>query len=231
MIKSVEGRWGEVWFYEQDIYVGSSLNNYGEYNPDETEFILSVADKNKLCLDIGANFGTISQALETSGFTCIAFEPQPDIFAIMSKNVKGEKYNCALGDITSVGKMPLFPPNLAENYGGMTVGQASVYGTIDVPIRTLDSFHLTNVGFIKIDVEGFEEKVLRGGKKLIEECRPILYLEDNRENPNLRPYILSLGYTLEEHNAPLYREDNFFGLKENIWDQPFKSYNLLCKPL
>ena len=29
--------------------------------------------------------------------------------------------------------------------------------------KTLDSFNIENVGFIKIDVEGFEEKVIRGG--------------------------------------------------------------------
>ena len=32
-----------------------------------------------------------------------------------------------------------------------------------VPVKTLDSFNLKNIGFIKIDVEGFEEKVIRGG--------------------------------------------------------------------
>ena len=32
-----------------------------------------------------------------------------------------------------------------------------------VPVKTLDSFNLKDIGFIKIDVEGFEEKVIRGG--------------------------------------------------------------------
>ena len=231
MIKSVEGRWGEVWFYEQDIYVGSSLNNYGEYNPDETEFILSVADKNKLCLDVGANFGVIAQALETSGFNCVAFEPQPDIFNILCKNFKGEKHNCALGDIEGIGKMPLVLADEPVNYGGFRVGTKSILGAVDVPIHTLDSFGFKNVGLIKIDVETFEEKVLRGAEKLIEECRPILYVEDNKDNPNLRSYILSLGYVLEEHNPFLYRENNFFGLKENIWGNNFASFNIICKPL
>ena len=47
-MKSVNGRWGEVWFYENDTYVGQSLDKYGEYNPDETECIISLADKNFL---------------------------------------------------------------------------------------------------------------------------------------------------------------------------------------
>ena len=216
-MKSVNGRWGEVWFYENDSYVGFSLDKYGEYNPDETECIISLADKNKLCLDVGANFGVISQALETSGFTCVAFEPQPDIYELMCKNVKGLTYNVALGDEEGIGVMPLVPPNRSLNYGGFRVGTESKLGSINVPIRTLDSYNFKNVGLIKIDVETYEEKVLRGAEKLIEECRPILYVEDNRDNPNLRSYILSLGYWFEEHNPPLYRENNFFGLKENIW--------------
>ena len=234
-MKSVNGRWGEIWFYEKDTYVGQSLENYGEYSPDETETILSLADKNKLCLDIGANFGAISQALESSGFNCVSFEPQPDIFNILCKNIKGQKFNCALGDIEGTTKIPIINPNEAINYGGISVGYYSLLGAIDVQIKTLDSFNFENVGFIKIDVEGYEEKVLRGAEKLIEKCRPILYVEDNKEgpshNPNLRSYILSLDYVLEEHNTFLYRENNFFGLKENIWGKPFASFNLICKPL
>jgi hypothetical protein len=35
-------------------------------------------------------------------------------------------------------------------------------------MKTLDSFGLTNIGFIKIDVEGHEECVLRGAVKTLE---------------------------------------------------------------
>jgi hypothetical protein len=34
--------------------------------------------------------------------------------------------------------------------------------SIDVPMKTLDSFNLTNINFIKIDVEGHEKEVLEG---------------------------------------------------------------------
>ena len=40
--------------------------------------------------------------------------------------------------------------------------------TINVPMKTLDSFNLTNINFIKIDVEGHEEFVLRGAVKTLE---------------------------------------------------------------
>ena len=229
-MQSVRGRWGDIWFWENDIYVGRSLLNYGEYGPDETEMILSLAKG--LCLDIGANFGVISQALETSGFTCVAFEPQPNIFEVLCKNVKGLKYNCALGATEGIGHMAIVVPDAENNYGGMAIGYRSDLGAIEVPIKTLDSFNFVDVGFMKIDVEGYEEQVLRGGIETINKYRPIMYIEDDRpENSNsLRSFITSLGYTIRIHNPALYREENFFGVRRNIWDKLYASKNLVCIP-
>ena len=38
--------------------------------------------------------------------------------------------------------------------------------TQTVEVKTLDSFDLKNVNFIKIDVQGYEFEVLEGGEKL-----------------------------------------------------------------
>ena len=47
----------------------------------------------------------------------------------------------------------------------------------DVEIRTLDEFGFTNVGFIKVDVEGTERDVLDGAHRIIMRDRPALVLE------------------------------------------------------
>lgn len=229
-MRSVNGRWGEVWYIGKDEYVGRSLHNYGEYNPDETEMILSLASG--LCLDIGANFGVMGQALERSGFDVISFEPQPDVFKVLCKNVAGEKYNCGLGVDSGTYQMPKVLLGSRANYGGMGIGYRSDLGTIDVTVSTLDSFEFTDVGFMKIDVEGFEESVLRGGAETIARCRPIMYIEDDRveKSASLRAYIKSLNYTIEEHKPPLYRENNYFGLRRNIWDKNYVSHNIICRP-
>ena len=41
----------------------------------------------------------------------------------------------------------------------------------------LDDLHLTNVGFIKIDVEGFEWRVLRGAWETIARSKPYILVE------------------------------------------------------
>ena len=233
MLYTVNGRWGPVTYFSKDQYVGKSLRYYGEYNPSETEMIIALAQRDKLCLDIGANCGVMAQALEYSGFECVAFEPQPVVAEVCQKNMRGQVYNCGLGAEAGMAKMPKLRYEDDNNIGGMGIGYASIYGTIDVEVRTLDSFNFQNVGFMKIDVEGFEEQVLRGGRETILRDKPVMYIEDDRreKSQSLRKYIQELGYTISEHKPELYREHNFFGLKRNVWDRPYASHNLICRPL
>jgi FkbM family methyltransferase len=68
-------------------------------------------------------------------------------------------------------------------------------------IRKLDTFKL-KPGFIKIDVEGYESEVLNGGRKTIEECRPIIMLESgDRERVGV---MASLQYERYFYNPSLH---------------------------
>lgn len=227
----VEGRWGRTYFIGKDEYVGRSLASYGEYNPDETEKILHLATGR--CLDIGANFGVIGQALEGRGLVVESFEPQPDLVKhILTKNVKGRVHNTAVGSSEGWAEMPKISFGDKANYGGMGIGFRSVLGTIRVPVTTIDSFGWDDVGFMKIDVEGFEEEVLRGATETIKRCRPIMYIEDDRveKSATLRAYITSLGYSIEEHKPALFRPDNYFNNNVNVWGVAYESHNLICLP-
>lgn len=232
MYGTVEGRWGRCKFLLKDEYVGRSMYHYGEYNPDETEMVLSLASG--LCLDIGANIGVISQALLSSGHEVVAFEPQPEIFKLLAENCsRAVLHNCAVGSVAGTANMPKVMYSAKGNFGGLGIGDTSIYGNISVPVNTIDTFGFKGVGLMKIDVEGYELEVLRGATDTICRDRPVLYIEDDRSNKSfaLRAYIRSLGYTIEEHKPALYREDNFFGLKRNIWDQNYASHNLICRYL
>ena len=238
MHKTIKSRWGDCTYFLKDEYVGRSIHNYGEYGPDETEKILELAPKGKSCLDIGANIGVISMALLANGYRVHAFEPQPEVYKLLALNmqaVNGEftHHNIALGSETSMVKMPKVYYSAKGNFGGLGIGQTSMYGTYDVPMDTLDFYNLNNVGFIKIDVEGFETQVLQGGRETILRNKPIMYIEDDRidNRSMLRDTIKSLGYTYTSHQPTLYRENNFFGLKKNIWDRNYASHNLICVPV
>lgn len=228
MYKSVNGRWGTCKFLSSDEYVGRSMFYYGEYGPEETEMVLSLAKG--LCLDIGANIGCISQALVTSGFSVVAFEPQPVLFALLEENVDCVAHNVALGSVAGLATMPKVHYSAKGNFGGLGVGESSIYGNITVGMNTLDAYNFSGVGFIKLDVEGYELEVLRGGLGTICRDRPVLYIEDDRVGKSyaLRAFIRSLGYKITEHKPALYRSDNYFGLKRNVWNQNYVSHNLIC---
>lgn len=233
MHKIINSRWGTCKFFSKDEYVGKSLYYYGEYNPDETEKILELATPAKLCLDIGANIGCISQALLANGHSVLAFEPQPEVFKVLSFNV-GERncVNTAVGSGRGTALMPKVHYSTKGNFGGLAIGDNSIYGQIVVDMLTIDSLDLPQVGLIKLDVEGFELDALKGAKNTISKYKPVMYVEDDRleKSRKLRDYITSLGYKITEHKPMLYRENNYAGLKRNVWNKNYASHNLICTP-
>ena len=235
MLKTIDSRWGVTTFFVKDEYVGRSLWYYGEYNPDETEKIIELAGGTTgICLDIGANIGVISQALIHSGHDVYAWEPQPEVYKLLVKNApRATVHNCAVGDLAGTVKMPKVRYSEKGNFGGLSVGGSSNLGSYDVPVVTIDSYDLPRVGFIKLDVEGYELLALQGAASTINRDRPVLYVEDDRadRSAELRKYITSLGYSIVEHRPHLFRRQNFFNCSKMCWDRTYASHNLICTPL
>jgi FkbM family methyltransferase len=231
-LKTVKTLYGDCTFYGKDTFIGRSLYHYGEWGGDEASKIVSLANGGR-CLDIGANVGFMSMAMLSAGCTVDAFEPQPALFELLKKNTlafdKAYCSNVALSSKCGVATMPRIRYGSKGNYGALGLGQRSELGTISVECKTLDSLY-TSVDFIKIDVEGHELEVLRGGADLISSCKPIMYIEDDRPalSVKLREFILKLGYKIEEHRPKLYRANNYAGYVGNIWGEDYESHNIIC---
>lgn len=229
-LRSVTTKYGECWFYGKDEYIGRSLYSYGEFSGAECEEIISLADGGK-CLDVGANIGFMSMALSYSGCSVVAFEPQPELFKLLKRNCPNAKCSpIALSDEFAVGLMPRIRYGDRGNYGGLGLGMKSDLGTISVATQPLDGTDVTNINFIKIDVEGHELQVLKGATETILRDKPVMYIEDDRPEKSieLRKYIKHLGYSIKESNTPMFRENNFLGNKKNIWGVHYISKNLIC---
>ena len=224
----IEGRWGLITYLNTDIYIGQSLLNYGEYNPDETEFLIKITG-NGLFIDVGANIGTISQALIASNKNVVSFEPQSYLYKILNYNCKNQSYQVALGSYNGITSMPKVNYSSMFNFGGVSIKHKALLRE-EIEIKTLDSYNFNDVDVIKIDVEGYEEEVLKGSIETIKRCKPILYIENDRVeySESIYEILRSLGYEWTKHKPNLFRSNNFFNNQKLIWDKNYISENIVC---
>ena len=152
------------WFYESDI-AEKALIVWVKDN-----FIKS--DKN--FIDIGAHVGTYAWTCASSAKHTHAFECNPKVFCYLAANAvlhgldsKISVYQTALGDKEGVLDYHI----RSEDGGGNGVKKLSTKDdslqTRRVSVRTLDSYQIQDVGFLKIDVEGFEKEVLMGAQETL----------------------------------------------------------------
>jgi FkbM family methyltransferase len=164
----------------------------------EVNVIPGLADPRRLSVDIGANWGLYTSALVPVSLGVVAFEPDPVDAALLRRACPSARVEaCALGG--SEGKAMLRRPLLANGKpikGWGTIGDRSfdqAEEAIEVPVRRLDDFGLTNIGLIKMDVEGFEFEVIDGGWETIARDRPTMMIECG-EPAKLAERLAPLGY-------------------------------------
>jgi hypothetical protein len=63
-------------------------------------------------------------------------------------------------------------------------------GSLQAPLRRLDSLGVERVDLLKIDVEGYEGEVLSGGLGMLQERRPAIFLE-------VHPWMLTAGHSVD----------------------------------
>ena len=151
-------------------------------------------------LDIGANIGLnsvrMNQIKKITG-TAHLFEPQPDVFLMLkynTRNLNRKLYNVALSDKNGYSSFT----QKIENVGGTQIGN-----DLEVSIATarLDDFPFPNtISLMKIDVEGHEENMLKGGKETIMKYKPTIIIEIWPHKKEAITQILnSFGYFETEH--------------------------------
>jgi len=229
---------GVMIFPKEDLYVGRSFKEYGEFSAGELEIFRQVVQPGAMVLDIGANIGAhtvpLAQMVGPEG-AVIAFEPQRILYQILCGNLALNgvtnvvAHAMALSDVQGSCKIPVLDYGQNLNFGCLAIDTVSEGET--VPVGTLDLFELARVDFIKLDVEGFERQVLLGGERTLKRCRPILYLENDRreKSPDLIQVLLDMGYRLWWHTPPLFSPNNFKGNPENVFPG-LASSNMLAIP-
>jgi FkbM family methyltransferase len=148
-------------------------------------------------IDIGAHIGSIlSEVLYIDpSIKMIAIEPIPaKVDSLKRRFPSIELHHCALGDFS--GEVPFFVNIRESGYSSLSQIASSQVGEIveiTVSLKKLDDLVSSNdVDVIKIDVEGAELNVLRGGIAMLQKNRPTIMFESVLQLDS------EFGYTKEE---------------------------------
>ncbi len=132
-------------------------------------------------LDIGANIGLTAVPIAASGIRTIAFEAVPTNATFLRRNAEAngaatciEVVDAALLDKPGTVTFELSPTNHGDhrfrNADEISLMDESEWATITVPAHALDSFaeRITGPLVMKIDVQGAEPLVFRGGRAVFD---------------------------------------------------------------
>lgn len=204
-----------IYFPDSDTHFETIMNDEGNYQGLQFETALKYIkpEDRGLFIDVGAHVGLWSRMALKIGFKqVLAFEPDEENRSCLWENIfawRGQTgiYQLALSDDK---KMYYVASEKEDNSGAKIIKEVEfsedqthrlddlLDGSIfrDLPMKDLKSKIL-----IKIDVQGYEAKVVRGMKKFIQEYKPIIIVEqwlNGKEDFEATEYCLSLGMKILE---------------------------------
>ena len=179
-----------------------TILNFGHYEAAEDHLVRELVPPNATVLDIGANVGwyALSIAKRFPRSRVFAFEPLPNTFSYLSKNV-------ALNQLANIECLNMglfdkeqdltffFEPEITGRASAANLAERENVERIVCHVRRLDDWvaerHL-RVDFIKCDCEGAELFVFRGGLHTLETDHPAIFAE------MLRKWSAKFGYQPNE---------------------------------
>jgi FkbM family methyltransferase len=138
-------------------------------------------------VDAGANIGiftVIASRFVGERGVVAAVEPTPSSFHLMKKNLSlNECKNvkaimAALGEKESIGRLNIYRDSLINSFFAWPRTDRVVHDSIAVQVKTLDGLMrelgLNSLDLLKIDTEGYELPILKGGIEIIRGFRPYI---------------------------------------------------------
>lgn len=206
----------------------------GTYQKHKLDYALErlSADRRRRAIDVGAHIGLWSMHLLDQFKAVEAFEPLEAHWTLLAENVRHSKrcrmYRAALGAKRGEVEIVSDPINTGNSHAvGSDADSLEAVAfqererlRIDkdtdndnpdtavkihtVPLRTLDSYKFDDVDFIKIDVEGLEHDVLKGARRTIAKCKPMIVVEQKGNEQKFfdtprnaaTDYLLGMGMVL-----------------------------------
>ena len=156
-------------------------------------------------VDVGASYGAYTLTALAMGASVVAYEPERSVLVDLVDNIElNAGVDCDFNfDSARWAALPIGMWDEADE----AVDMASYAphwptGTIAAPFRmaTLDSRGFKRLDWLKIDVEGCEDRVLRGAVETLKRCKPTVIVEshiflDAELTNKCRTILESCGYT------------------------------------
>jgi FkbM family methyltransferase len=175
---------------------------------DEIKFVRQLLAPGQQIIDIGANVGVytlpMANAVGPKGHVW-AFEPASGTADLLAQGIAANGFawvdleRCALSSASGSAQLIL---NEQSEFNSLQLGAAASGTTELVQLRTLDEckqkYGWTDIDFMKIDAEGEEVKILKGGAQFFKSCSPLvqyeLKIEADLLNMGLVHDFAALGY-------------------------------------
>src|SRR5882672_7252023 len=201
---------GDVDGAQYELHLGEMIDlalYLQQFEPDVRAAIRRITRPGMTVLDIGANVGAhtllFSSLVGPTG-RVVAFEPTDFAFAKLQRNVSlnpglsVDIVRMALADHTSTRQQVDFRASWQTD--GARVNGASVVDVIRLD-DWVDQHRLPRVDVIKLDVDGYEYRVVAGGRQTIARTRPTFIIEATNlhfAQPATNPFevLRSLDYEL-----------------------------------
>ena len=169
------------------------LENSGDGQQAQRDAALAYVKQWRVCLDIGSNVGQWTRPLTKRFQSVICFEPNPNFRQCWKRNITDKNvilWPYGLSDSEHTARQDFNSTVLRQEDG-------------DIECRTLDSFGINNVDFIKIDVDGFEVPLLEGARETLIRNTAVINIEMKRDKRSstvrkAEEILKDLGYRHEK---------------------------------
>ena len=175
------------------IYSVTSDDNYLEamgdnFEPHMVQLFRALIGPDDVVADIGANIGLTAILFSSLAHKVFAFEPSSSTYGILSNNLDRanvrnvEAINLGLGNKIESLTITFAKNNRSGGYVSDKIRPETGHVTEKIRIDTLDHYFSDKEvapSFLKIDVEGFEQNVIKGGGGFLQKHKPTVVMEMN----------------------------------------------------